>query len=440
MITGNGSFFISQRDVPAAVPATPTLQQVTTAGNVTTVQSLFNGGIRTTIAGVSLKWGLTDTDFQTAFPCSFQVNHGSGDNGFIIGRATNDQNAANLNFYRTRGGVMTNNVSVTDGQEIGTIGFRGVAANLTPVYIGRFVLKAVPLNTGLIWGTGVPPVGTPGGLYDFISNDLAGANTYKMRMWPNGEIVLTDVVFGGAVPLLPGMKLQVYGTAGVQTGLNVGAVANNVASAVLEVTSTTQGMLTPRMTNAQRAAIAAPATGLEVYCTDAPEGKYINTSTGWQLQAPVVLSRTVTLTDAEIKALPTTGIEVIPAPGAGKAIYLMGAFLQSDFTAGVYIDSGTGDESLVLLAATNYLSNLFTSWSGVLTSGTKQSSYINSGFVEPGAGSFTGEVVNPLRVASSDIENAAVIIKDDFNGVPDYTGGNAANTLDVTVFYTIVNT
>jgi hypothetical protein len=35
------------------------------------------------------------------------------------------------------------------------------------------------------------------------------------------------------------------------------------------------------MTNAQRTAIASPAIGLIVYCTDAVEGLYVNKSTGW---------------------------------------------------------------------------------------------------------------------------------------------------------------
>lgn len=52
-------------------------------------------------------------------------------------------------------------------------------------------------------------------------------------------------------------------------------------SAQLQVDSTTQGFLPPRMTNAQRTAIGTPAVGLMVYCTDAVEGLYIYKSTGW---------------------------------------------------------------------------------------------------------------------------------------------------------------
>ena len=54
-----------------------------------------------------------------------------------------------------------------------------------------------------------------------------------------------------------------------------------VASAKVQIDSTTQGFLKPRMTNAQRLLIATPAIGLEVYCTDVVEGLYIYKSTGW---------------------------------------------------------------------------------------------------------------------------------------------------------------
>ena len=59
------------------------------------------------------------------------------------------------------------------------------------------------------------------------------------------------------------------------------------ASAILDVSSTTKGLLAPRMTQAQRIAIATPATGLVVYQTDGTAGLYCNNGSPasplWQL-------------------------------------------------------------------------------------------------------------------------------------------------------------
>ncbi len=44
-------------------------------------------------------------------------------------------------------------------------------------------------------------------------------------------------------------------------------------SAALDITSTTKGLLPPRMTYAQRQAISSPATGLMIYCTDCGNGE-----------------------------------------------------------------------------------------------------------------------------------------------------------------------
>jgi hypothetical protein len=70
---------------------------------------------------------------------------------------------------------------------------------------------------------------------------------------------------------------------------STGAAAHN--SAILDVGSTTQGALMPRMTTAQRTAISSPATGLIVYQTDgsAPAGPgfyYFDGSVWTSLNAP----------------------------------------------------------------------------------------------------------------------------------------------------------
>jgi hypothetical protein len=51
------------------------------------------------------------------------------------------------------------------------------------------------------------------------------------------------------------------------------------SSALLDVSSTDKGLLIPRMTSAQRIAIASPAKGLLVYQNEAPEGFYYNNGT-----------------------------------------------------------------------------------------------------------------------------------------------------------------
>ncbi|MES2628137.1 MAG: hypothetical protein V4616_04125 [Bacteroidota bacterium] len=53
------------------------------------------------------------------------------------------------------------------------------------------------------------------------------------------------------------------------------------ASALLDVKSTTQGVLIPRMTQAQRLLISSPAKGLMVYQIDDTEGFYFHNGTTW---------------------------------------------------------------------------------------------------------------------------------------------------------------
>ena len=53
------------------------------------------------------------------------------------------------------------------------------------------------------------------------------------------------------------------------------------ASSILELNSTTQGMLTPRMTESERDLIATPATGLLIYQTNNTPGFYYYNSAAW---------------------------------------------------------------------------------------------------------------------------------------------------------------
>lgn len=88
---------------------------------------------------------------------------------------------------------------------------------------------------------------------DFSSSTFSNMKKYIL-FYP----VLWGFVFLGFSPLC--VKAQNVGIN------NTGATANS--SAILDVSSTSKGQLLPRMTTAQRDAIASPATGLIIYNTD----------------------------------------------------------------------------------------------------------------------------------------------------------------------------
>ena len=85
----------------------------------------------------------------------------------------------------------------------------------------------------------------------------------------------------GASPLSLNGSNAVFTTG----SLGLGTTTPN-ASALLDLTSTTQGFLPPRMTTVQRAAIATPATGLLIYQIDGTAGLYEFNGATWTPVTP----------------------------------------------------------------------------------------------------------------------------------------------------------
>ncbi|HRC32851.1 MAG TPA: tail fiber domain-containing protein [Bacteroidia bacterium] len=88
--------------------------------------------------------------------------------------------------------------------------------------------------------------------------------------------------FSGILIIMLFVQISVYAQntfpANGSAGIGTNAPA---ASSLLEIKSTTKGMLIPRMTSTQRNAIAAPATGLLIYQTNSTPGFYYYTGTAW---------------------------------------------------------------------------------------------------------------------------------------------------------------
>jgi len=123
-----------------------------------------------------------------------------------------------------------------------------------------------------------------GGAADTLDISVAGSGLENIYT-SNGTLTGTRTVTqSGNVLTFTGGDVQLGGGDFHydRTNSNVGiGTSTPVVSSVLELSSTTQGFLFPRMTETQRLAIGTPATGLMVYQTDGREGVYIYKSFGW---------------------------------------------------------------------------------------------------------------------------------------------------------------
>ena len=95
------------------------------------------------------------------------------------------------------------------------------------------------------------------------------------------------------------------------------------ASAALDITSTTQGLLPPRLTQTQMSAIASPVEGLMVYCLDcASKGIYVFTGTAWeQLAGGSLVMQEVTSPSGKIWMAINLGAPQVATSSTDAAAY-----------------------------------------------------------------------------------------------------------------------
>ena len=180
----------------------------------------------------------------------------------------------------------------------GITGTSGVSASTTDY--GTTIINTSPDQTVTIsGGTGI----TTGGTYpnftlvnsapDRTVTITGGTNIQITGTYPDFGVNFTGTTTGGTVSgdYLPLSGGTVTGGTIFQSGLTANTfyssgqvgigTSNPNAAAIIEIASTTQGVLFPRMTKVQRDAITSTPIGLMLFVTDDNEGLYIYKTSGW---------------------------------------------------------------------------------------------------------------------------------------------------------------
>jgi len=285
-ITGTGAVTITGAFNTQALSLHPSSGYATFSGNVTLP---ISGATFTSTSGTQIGLSYTSTFSPTSgtavysgFSIVNTINQTGGANGITRGLYINPTLTAAADFRaieNTAGKVCLNTSSgntmigtTTDaGFKLDVNGTARITGTGTTAATNAFTVR----NSGAVQTFNVNDLGqvqigrTTSINWTFSSNSLTSSQ-YAFIFSSNGSILTTGAGNGGVFGNNDGGKIADSGISTAQ-----------VASAVLEASSTTRGFLPPRMTTTQKNAIASPAAGLVVY--DTTLGKLcVRTASAWE--------------------------------------------------------------------------------------------------------------------------------------------------------------
>lgn len=164
------------------------------------------------------------------------------------------------------------------------------------------------------------------------------------------------------------------------------------------------------------------------------------------MPATQVLQASHTFTDAEVKTLPTTQHEIIPAAGAGNIIFPFYSIVRLQWVADYTNIDAAAQLKFTVGGASNVLfpfrQDIASSVSGILAGGGPDGSmgwtpavFQGSVAAAPGALLATGT----SGYYDSDLVNFPLVFTADNGAAGNFTGGDAGNSLRVQVIYIILS-
>lgn len=201
--------------------------------------------------------------------------------------------------------------------------------------------------------------------------------------------------------------------------------------------------LNPGAGEAREVSVTTPSDG-DVPTYDAALGQYVPTAPSGGGGSGVVLLATTTLTDAEIKALPTTGKTLVAAPGAGKMLWWRASRVLIDARAGAYTNVNAAADLRVLSEAYSGRSiGTTVANSGYLAGQLAQTSNRSTTDLEPAlvvdppAGDIFASLLEWVDVPN--LDNKPLLLDATNGGDGDFTGGHASNGATVYTLYAVLD-
>lgn len=150
-------------------------------------------------------------------------------------------------------------------------------------------------------------------------------------------------------------------------------------------------------------------------------------------QAPILL------TDAQIKALPTVGggVDLVPAPGAGKALAYVAAFLYLNAAGGAYTNIDSYVYQFLLRSGEGGLIQATGEWSTDFFGATERWCQMITYAIPDGNDPPLINITQGTSTSSDIVNKPLTLVAP--NDLGAFTGGNAANSLTGTISYTIID-